>query len=153
MRFGVIGALLVGLIGGTYVVWPRVSNYTVVGYFSSAAGLYPGDEVRIVGVPVGLIESISPQADAVKITMRIQHDVKLPADARAVMLAPNLVSARFIQITPAYRQGPAMTDGDTIELGRTAVPVEWDDVKTELTRLSQTLGPSAGQVQGHSPSS
>jgi len=32
MRFGVIGALLVGLIGGTYVVWPRVSNYTVVGY-------------------------------------------------------------------------------------------------------------------------
>ncbi|MCF6387486.1 MCE family protein [Mycobacterium sp. MBM] len=148
MRFGVIGALLVGLIGGTYVVWPRVSNYTVVGYFSSAAGLYPGDEVRIVGVPVGLIESISPQADAVKITMRIQHDVKLPADARAVMLAPNLVSARFIQITPAYRQGPAMTDGDSIELGRTAVPVEWDDVKTELTRLSQTLGPSAGQVQG-----
>ena len=110
--------------------------------------MYPGDEVRIVGVPVGLIESISPQADAVKITMRIQHDVKLPADARAVMLAPNLVSARFIQITPAYRQGPAMTDGDSIELGRTAVPVEWDDVKTELTRLSQTLGPSAGQVQG-----
>ena len=148
MRFGVIGALLVGLIGGAYVVWPRVSSYTVVGYFSSASGLYPGDEVRIVGVPVGSIESISPQADAVRITMRIQDDVKLPADARAVMMAPNLVSARFIQLTPAYRQGPAMTDGDSIELSRTAVPVEWDDVKTELTRLSQTLGPSTGQVQG-----
>ncbi len=148
MRFGVIGALLVGLIGGAYVVWPRVSSYTVVGYFSSASGLYPGDEVRIVGVPVGSIESISPQADAVRITMRIQDDVKLPSDARAVMMAPNLVSARFIQLTPAYRQGPAMTDGDSIELSRTAVPVEWDDVKTELTRLSQTLGPSTGQVQG-----
>ncbi|MGB7506666.1 MAG: MCE family protein, partial [Mycobacterium sp.] len=148
MRFGVIGALLVGLIGGAYVVWPRLSSYTVVGYFSSASGLYPGDEVRVVGVPVGSIESISPQADAVRITMRIQDDVKLPADARAVMMAPNLVSARFIQFTPAYRQGPAMTDGDSIELSRTAVPVEWDDVKTELTRLSQTLGPKAGQVQG-----
>lgn len=148
MRVGVIAALLIGLIGGVSVVWPRASDYTVVGYFSSAAGLYPGDEVRIVGVPVGSIESISPQADAVKITMKIQHDVKLPVDARAVMMAPNLVSARFIQLTPAYRQGPAMTDGDSIELSRTAVPVEWDDVKTELTRLSQTLGPSAGQVQG-----
>lgn len=148
MRVGVIVALLIGLIGGVSVVWPRASDYTVVGYFSSAAGLYPGDEVRIVGVPVGSIESISPQADGVKITMKIQHDIKLPVDARAVMMAPNLVSARFIQLTPAYRQGPAMTDGDSIELSRTAVPVEWDDVKTELTRLSQTLGPSAGQVQG-----
>lgn len=148
MRVGVIVALLIGLIGGVSVVWPRASDYTVVGYFSSAAGLYPGDEVRIVGVPVGSIESISPQADAVKITMKIQHDIKLPVEARAVMMAPNLVSARFIQLTPAYRQGPAMRDGDSIELSRTAVPVEWDDVKTELTRLSQTLGPSAGQVQG-----
>ena len=41
-----------------------------------------------------------------------------------------------------------MGDGATIKLDRTAVPVEWDDVKTELTRLSQQLGPPAGQVQG-----
>jgi phospholipid/cholesterol/gamma-HCH transport system substrate-binding protein len=148
MRYGVITALLVALIGGLYVVWPRVTTYTMVGYFTSAAGVYPGDEVRVLGVPIGSIESISPQADSVKITMRVKDSVKVPADARAVIMAPNLVAARFIQLTPVYRGGPAMTDGGTIELGRTAVPVEWDDVKTELTRLSQQLGPSAGQVQG-----
>ncbi len=148
MRYGVITALLVALIGGVYVIWPRVTSYRVVGYFTSAAGVYPGDEVRIVGVPVGSIESISPQADAVKITMKVNDSVKLPADARAVIIAPNLVAARFIQLTPVYQQGAAMKDGGTIELGRTAVPVEWDDVKTELTRLSQKLGPPAGQVQG-----
>ncbi len=139
---------MVALIGGVYVIWPRVTTYTVVGYFTSAAGVYPGDEVRVVGVPVGSIESISPQADAVKITMRVKDGVKVPADARAVIIAPNLVAARFIQLTPAYKQGPEMKDGGSIELDRTAVPVEWDDVKTELTRLSQQLGPSAGQVQG-----
>jgi phospholipid/cholesterol/gamma-HCH transport system substrate-binding protein len=129
-------------------VWPRVGTHTVVGYFSSATGLYPGDDVRIVGVPVGSIESISPQADAVKITMRVQDGVKVPADARALIIAPNIVSARFIQLTPAYKNGPVMEDGGSIGLNRTAVPVEWDEVKSQLTQLSQQLGPQAGQVQG-----
>ncbi|MDG5485769.1 virulence factor Mce family protein [Mycolicibacterium gadium] len=148
IRFGIIGALVVALIGGLYVIWPRVTTYKVVGYFPSAAGIYPGDQVRVVGVPVGTIESITPRADAVKITMRVNNDVKVPADARAVIMSPNLVAARFIQLTPVYKQGAEMQDGGTIELSRTAVPVEWDEVKTELTRLSQQLGPSAGQVQG-----
>jgi phospholipid/cholesterol/gamma-HCH transport system substrate-binding protein len=148
LRYGVITALAVALIGGIYVVWPRVGTYTVVGYFTSATGLYPGDDVRVVGVPIGSIESISPEADAVKITMRVQDSVKLPADARAVIIAPNIVAARFIQLAPAYKQGQAMKDGGSIGLDRTAVPVEWDDVKTQLTQLSQQLGPQAGQVQG-----
>ena len=148
LRYGVIGALVVALIGGLYVVWPRVGTYRVVGYFTSATGLYPGDDVRVVGVPIGSIESISPEADAVKITMRVQDGVKLPADARAVVIAPNIVAARFIQLTPAYKGGPAMKDGGSIGLERTAVPVEWDEVKSELTQLSQQLGPQAGKVQG-----
>jgi phospholipid/cholesterol/gamma-HCH transport system substrate-binding protein len=148
LRYGVITALVVALIGGLYVLWPRVGTHTVVGYFTSATGLYPGDDVRVVGVPVGSIESISPEADAVKITMRVQDSVKVPADARAVIIAPNLVAARFIQLTPAYKQGPAIEDGGSIGLNRTAAPVEWDDIKSELTQLSQQLGPQAGQVQG-----
>jgi len=148
LRYGIITALAVALIGGIYVVWPRVGTYTVVGYFTSATGLYPGDDVRVVGVPIGSIESISPEADAVKITMRVQDSVKLPADARAVIISPNIVAARFIQLAPAYKQGEAMKDGGSIGLDRTAVPVEWDDVKTQLTQLSQQLGPQAGQVQG-----
>ncbi|MGZ5378739.1 MAG: MlaD family protein, partial [Mycobacterium sp.] len=99
MRFAVVGALVVALIGGLYVVWPRMATYQVVGYFASAAGIYPGDKVLVVGVPVGSVESITPQADAVKITMRVKDGVKLPADARAVIMAPNLVAARFVQLT------------------------------------------------------
>jgi phospholipid/cholesterol/gamma-HCH transport system substrate-binding protein len=148
VRYGLVAALVVTLIGGIYVVVPRVTTYRVVGHFASAVGLYPGDQVRVVGVPVGSIESISPEADSVKITMTVQDSVKLPTDVRAVIVAPNLVAARFIQFTPPHKQGPAMKDGDTIGLDRTAVPVEWDDVKSELTELSQQLGPQAGQVQG-----
>ena len=40
-------------------------------------------------------------------------------DARAIIMAPNLVSARFIQFAPAYTGGPAMADGAKIGLDRT----------------------------------
>jgi phospholipid/cholesterol/gamma-HCH transport system substrate-binding protein len=140
-----LGALIVA---GGFVVWPAQNSNKIVGYFASAIGLYPGDEVRIVGVPVGTIDSIEPRAADVKITMSVDRGVKVPRDARAVIMAPNLVAARFIQLAPAYTQGPVMPDGATIELSRTAVPVEWDEVKAALTDLAGQLGPTAGQMQG-----
>jgi phospholipid/cholesterol/gamma-HCH transport system substrate-binding protein len=148
LRFTAIAALVVALIGGIYLVWPGRTGHTMVGYFTSAVGLYPGDNVRVVGVPVGTIESIEPRAADVKITMSIQDGVKVPADAHAIIVAPNLVSARFIQLTPAYTGGPALGDGGSIGLDRTGVPVEWDEVKTELTKLSSQLGPQPGTLQG-----
>ena len=107
--------------------------------------------MRIVGVPVGTIDAIEPTASDVKITMSISEDVRIPADAGAIIVAPNLVSARFIQLTPAYDSatgGDTMADGATIGIDRTGVPVEWDDVKDELTKLSQQLGPQNGGLQG-----
>jgi len=111
-------------------------------------GLYPGDNVSVVGVPVGTIDSIKPRASDVEVTMTVRDGVKLPADARAIVIAPNLVSARFVQFTPAYTGGPVLADGARIGLDRTGVPVEWDEVKEQLTALSAQLGPQQGSLQG-----
>ncbi|MGB7162349.1 MAG: MlaD family protein, partial [Mycobacterium sp.] len=54
-----LAVLLAGsLMAGAYLVWPGRTGNKIVGYFSSAVGLYPGDQIRIVGVPVGKVESI-----------------------------------------------------------------------------------------------
>lgn len=148
LRIAVIGMLVAALVGGTFVLWPRANDHQVVAYFPSTVGLYPGDDVRVVGVPVGKITSIQPRAGDVKVTMTVDDGVKLPADARALIIAPNLVSARFIQFTPAYNSGPTLADGAQIGLDRTGVPVEWDDVKEQLTQLSASLGPQQGDMQG-----
>jgi phospholipid/cholesterol/gamma-HCH transport system substrate-binding protein len=79
--------------------------------------------------------------------MSVSTDVKIPRDARAIIVSPNLVSARFIQFTPAYTGGAALPDGGSIDLARTAVPVEWDEVKEALTQLAVQLGPTTG-MQG-----
>jgi phospholipid/cholesterol/gamma-HCH transport system substrate-binding protein len=140
-------ALVALLVGGVYLVLPARKGHQVVAYFPSAVGLYPGDDVRVVGVPVGKIDSIQPRARDVRVTMSIDSDVKLPADARAIVIAPNLVSARFIQFAPAYTDGPVMANGAEIGLDHTGVPVEWDEVKEQLTQLSTQLGPQDG-MQG-----
>ena len=148
LRGGLAALLLVTLGAGVYQVWPTRVGNKLTAYFSNAVGLYPGDEVRVVGVPVGRIDSIEPRPSDVKVTMTVDRDVLVPANAQAVMIAPNLVSARFIQLTPAYTEGDVMPDGGSIALDRTGVPVEWDDVKEQLTALSAQLGPQEGSLQG-----
>ncbi|OBG22795.1 mammalian cell entry protein [Mycolicibacterium celeriflavum] len=148
LRPMVVAVLVITLAVGVFLVWPTRIGNKVTAYFTSAVGLYPGDDVRIVGVPVGTIEAIEPRANDVKVTMMLDHGVQVPADAKALIIAPNLVSARFVQITPAYTGGAVMADGAEISLARTAVPVEWDEVKEQLTQLSAQLGPKPGSVQG-----
>lgn len=148
LRYTLLIALVVVLIGGVYVANNQGNKRTVVGYFTSAVGLYPGDQVRVLGVPVGQVETIQPRPTDVKVIMSVPKDMKIPKDARAVIVSPNLVSARFIQLTPVYTGGAVLPDGGSIDLARTAVPVEWDEVKEALTQLAVQLGPTTGSMQG-----
>jgi len=119
---------------------------TITALFTTATAIYPGDQVRVAGVRVGSITSIEPQGTKAKVTLAVDRGVPIPADARAVIVAQNLVGARYVQLAPAFgadgdTSGPTMRDGDVIDVDRTAVPVEWDEIKTQLMRLSTDLGP------------
>jgi phospholipid/cholesterol/gamma-HCH transport system substrate-binding protein len=148
-------ALAVALIAGAGFLVRQIffAPTTITAYFPTATSIYPGDDVRISGVKVGKIDSIVPEGTQTKMTLKIDRDVPIPADAKAVVVAQNLVAARYVQLTPAYRNGagPKMRNGGVIPSDRTAVPVEWDEVKTQLTRLATELGPKSG-VSGTSVS-
>ena len=143
----VLLAVLVAILAAGSGVLVRQTLFrpqTITAYFSSATGLYPGDEVRIAGVKVGTIRSITPQPEHAAVTLEVGHDVAVPADAKAVIVAQNLVAARYVQLAPLYRAGePRLKDGAVIEERRTAVPIEWDEVKTQLSRLATELGPDS----------
>jgi phospholipid/cholesterol/gamma-HCH transport system substrate-binding protein len=140
--------VLVGLIVAATASILREAFFrprTITAYFTTATAIYPGDEVRVSGVKVGSIASIQPEGTQAKMTLKVDRDVPIPADAKAVIVAQNLVSARYVQLAPAYRSsGPTMSDGAEIPVDRTAVPVEWDEVKTQLMRLATELGPKSG---------
>lgn len=142
-----VAVVLVGLLVTGAVVLVRHAYFkpqTITADFSSATGLYPGDDVRIAGVKVGTINSITPQPDRAVIIMEIGHGVRIPADAKAVIVAQNLVAARYVQLAPLYQPGRTrLPDGGTIPQSRTAVPIEWDDVKAQLSKLATQLGPDS----------
>jgi phospholipid/cholesterol/gamma-HCH transport system substrate-binding protein len=108
----VAGAALV--IRNTYL-GPK----TITAYFTTAIAIYPGDTVRVSGLKVGSIAAIQPDGTQTKLTLHVERDVPIPADAKAVIVAQNLVAARYVQLTPAYRtSGPVMGDGAVIPVGR-----------------------------------
>ncbi|WP_319453872.1 MULTISPECIES: MCE family protein [unclassified Mycobacterium] len=120
---------------------------TITAYFTSATAIYPGDDVRISGVKVGTIAAIDTTGTQARLTLDVDHGVRVPADAKAVIVAQNLISARYVQLAPAFKKGSAeLADGAVIGIERTAVPVEWDEVKTQLTRLATELGPKPGEA-------
>ncbi|GJO09232.1 Mce family protein Mce3D [Mycobacterium marinum] len=141
-----LAVLLVGLLAAGVVVLLRttevVNRTNVVAYFENSNGVFTGDEVRILGVPVGKITSIEPQPESVKVSFWYDSKYKVPADAKAAILSPTLVTSRAIQLTPAYTGGPAMSDNAVIPRQRTAVPVEWDDVRAQLAKLTKELQPT-----------
>jgi len=138
-------ALVMVMIAGV-VVAVRATGQTdrtlVAGYFDNSTALFPGDDVRIRGVPVGKVEKIEPEPERVKIWFWFDRKYKVPADVNAVILSPQLVTGRAIQLTPAYTGGPTLGDGAEIPQSRTAVPVEWDDIRDQLHRLTELLQPT-----------
>ncbi|PRC45465.1 mammalian cell entry protein, partial [Mycobacterium sp. ITM-2017-0098] len=142
--------VVLALAGAAIVGYQKLLGpTTIVAYFRSATAIYAGDEVRVAGVRVGTIEAVEPQGTRAKLTLAIDHGVPIPADAEAIIVAPNLVSARYVQLTPAWgatpeTSGPTLADGGEIAENRTAVPVEWDEIKEQLSRLATELGPDAG---------
>ncbi|MGE0214771.1 MCE family protein [Mycolicibacterium sp.] len=142
----VLAVVLVAVIAGAGYLLVRSVGVTerveVTAYFERTTGVFAGDEVRIRGVSVGKIERIDPEPTRVKVTFWFDARYPVPADVKAVIISPTLVTARAIQLTPPYRGGPTLQDGAVIGEQRTAVPVEWDEVRTQLQRLATTLEPT-----------
>jgi phospholipid/cholesterol/gamma-HCH transport system substrate-binding protein len=140
--------VVLAIVAGGALLLRRADDQTITAYFASSTGIYEGDEVRILGVPVGRVEEIEPTDDGVRIRFRLDSDVKVPADAKAAIVAPSLVSSRYLQLEPQYAGGPVLEEGATIPLDRTAVPVEFDEIKGELDTLATDFGPTGVNSDG-----
>ena len=148
----IIGSLVVasGLVAA-FVGWQlyqKLTNNTVTAYFPAADALYAGDKVVIMGIRVGAIDKIEPAGDKMKVTFHYRNKYKVPANASAVILNPTLVASRSIELEPAYKGGPTLPDDAVIPEERTQVPVEWDDLRNDITHIISNLGPTKEQPKG-----
>jgi phospholipid/cholesterol/gamma-HCH transport system substrate-binding protein len=149
------GRLIIGIAGAVVLVLVAVvivrstvaqPKNIVTGYFATSDGIYVGDNVQILGVPVGSVDKIEPGPDATKITFSVDKKYKVPADAKAAILSPSLVSARSMALVPGYTGGPTLDNDAVIPIERTAVPVEWDDFRVQIEKLTDSLKPQPGET-------
>lgn len=143
-----VAAAIVLLAALGWTILRPVGQYRVTAYFDRTVGLYKGSDVRILGIAVGTIDDVIPQGGKVRVDMHIDDQYKIPADAKAAVLAPSLVSDRYVQFAPVYDGGATMKDGAVLPLNRTATPVELDAVYGALDQLGKALGPNGANKDG-----
>lgn len=147
-KFLVPGILLILVLATAFVLLSGEDRKTLVAHFPRTVSVYEGSDVRVLGVPVGTVDKVEPSGTDVVVTMSYPADVKIPEDAKAVIIAPSVVGDRFVQLTPAYDGGPTLADRAVLDTSRTAVPLELDQIYQSLDDLTTALGPDGANKHG-----
>jgi phospholipid/cholesterol/gamma-HCH transport system substrate-binding protein len=156
-RRGGISAFAAGLIGIVvlvliaYLVFTKFANpfstrYTIHATFSSANGLRPDSLVRIAGVNVGKVTSISAapgcklgrvarsQCAAANVTIEIdKRGLPLHTDATFAIRPRTFLEGNFfVDVSPGTPSAPTASNGHTFPIQQGVVPVQLDQVLTSL---------------------
>jgi virulence factor Mce-like protein len=102
----------------------------------------------MLGVRIGTIDAVTPVGTQVRVDMSVDRGVRIPADAKAIVVAPSVVSDRYVQLAPVYTGGATMADNAVIPSSRTATPVELDQLYQSLNKVSTSLGPNGANANG-----
>jgi len=135
----VLGVALVGFYSWK-LVKARMDTITLVAQFDNTAGLYPTNNVQVLGMKVGSVTKVTPRTGYVEVEFTVDKAVKIPADAQAVTLQTSILAERSIELTPPYKGGETMGDHETIPLTKTKTPVEFTRTLDMVDRLATSLG-------------
>jgi len=147
-KFAVPVVVLALVVGAALLLFKGGDEKTLTAHFPRTVSLYEGSEVRVLGVPVGTVDTITPSGTDVVVTMHYDPKVKIPADAQAVIVAPSIVGDRYVQLTPVYTKGAVLSDGAVLSTKDTGVPLELDQIYSSLDQLTVALGPNGANRTG-----
>ncbi|MCG6118111.1 MAG: outer membrane lipid asymmetry maintenance protein MlaD [Aquimonas sp.] len=104
----------------------RGETYTVIARFTNAGDLKPRSPVRIAGVKIGEVTSITLDPDSFDAiaTLRLSRSAgEIPADTAAAIYTSGLLGDRYIGLAPGG-DPVALLQGDEILLTQSAVVLE-----------------------------
>ena len=150
MRKLIVPGIIVALLAAAAVtMFGGEERKTLTAHFPRTVSIYEGSDVRILGVPVGTVDSVTPSGTDVVVNMSYEAGTEVPANAKAVIIAPSVVGDRFVQLTPVMQSGDeVLEDGATLEQQQTAVPLELDQIYSSLDELNVALGPNGANRNG-----
>ena len=141
LRIALALATVVGLSGCTPVL---DRDMTVTALMADSAGLFVGNDVGVLGVPVGRVTSIRPAGTHVRVTMSVHRSQPFPDGVVAVVVARSVATDRYVELTPVYHGGPRLAAGAVIPEPRTRTPVDFDEVLAALDDFATGIAGAKG---------
>src|SRR3954464_12644601 len=114
---------------------PFVPTYDLSARLPNGSNLVPGNEVRLGGFRVGVVDTIKPATQLIHgrntpiavANMKLDKTVEpLPIDTKVIVRSRSALGLKFIEITPG-RSKQMYKAGGTIPLANATLPVEFDD--------------------------
>jgi virulence factor Mce-like protein len=114
---------------------PFVPTYDLSARVPNGSNLVPGNEVRVGGFRVGVVDTIKPATQVINgrntpiavINMKLDKTVEpVPVDSRIIVRARSALGLKYIQLTPG-KSKENYKAGGTIPLANATLPVEFDD--------------------------
>ena len=144
----VVVVLLV-VAGLVYAALPKQDKKYLTASFPRTVSLYEGSDVRILGVPVGKVETVTPTGTDVTVKMWYDAKYDVPSDAKAVIISPAIVGDRYVQLTPVYHKGQkVLASGARLSTSDTSTPLELDQIYQSIDDLTVALGPQGANRTG-----
>ena len=137
VRFGVFATVTIGLtlwIGGQIIGFNTSSRYRLSATFDDVSGLSAGDDVKLAGVKVGKVATITPVSGRALVSFDVYRSVPLPSDSEADVRWRNLIGQRYIEVKPG-RSTRMLSDGASLHATRSVV-----DIGDLLNRLGPLVG-------------
>jgi phospholipid/cholesterol/gamma-HCH transport system substrate-binding protein len=141
---GFTGAYDLPLPGGADV---GSHPYRVVAQFGDVLDLVPQAGVKVNDVAVGRVERIELARDnkTAVVTMLMNGDVRLPANAGAELRQSSLLGEKFVELNEGAHPAGRLRDGAVIPLARTGRNPEIEEVLGALSLLLN--GGGVGQLK------
>ena len=120
---------------------PLSSHYEISGVFASANDLVPGSLVRIAGVDVGQVSSITPGPGKTSLVTMDIGNAGLPIHSDATLaIEPRLILEGnfYVNLDPGTPSAPVLRSGGLISEGATSAPVQIDQVLGTFDRPTRT---------------
>lgn len=115
--------------------------------FTNASGLHSGDDVRLLGVQVGKVRSVSLQRgedgrrSVATVDLTIRKDQPLRTGTRLAIRFQNLTGQRYIDVQRSPAAGPTVPRGTTLGLNQTVPSFDITTIFNGLQPVLATMSP------------
>jgi virulence factor Mce-like protein len=114
---------------------PFVPTYDLSVRLPNGSNLVPGNEVRVGGFRVGVVDTVKPATQLIRgrttpiavANMKLDKTVQpLPVDSKVIVRSRSALGLKYVQITVG-KSKQTYKAGGTIPLADTTLPIEFDD--------------------------